>query len=845
MTLPPIALPIDALLPEVTRALRGHASLVIEAEPGAGKTTRVPPVLLDLAGGRDVLVLEPRRLAARLAATFVARERGEEPGGTVGYQVRFEEAIGPKTRVRFVTEGLLLRYLLEDPRLSRVGVVVFDEFHERHLATDVGLTLVRRLQHERAELKLVIMSATLESQALADFLGGAPILDAPGRRYEVDIEHLGSIDDRPLEVQVASAVRRLLREGERGDILVFLPGMAEIRRAEEACAEVARAHDLMVVLLHGDLPAADQDKAVRKQPRQKVILSTNVAESSVTIDGVTAVVDSGLSRQAGHDPWSGLPTLRVRPISQASATQRAGRAGRTAPGRALRLFSRADFDSRPQFDKPEIERLDLAEVVLLLATLDIREPHALEWLDPPPPEHLAAARQLLTLLGAIDGAGAVTPLGRELARLPLHPRQARIAVEAARRGAARGGALIASLLGERDLRSLRGPARESGSSDLLALSDVFREAKRRRFDARELRSLGINAGAARNVDRATDQIARQLRGGRLEEPEEVVLEKAILAGYPDRVARRVPGTSLDRPELLLSGGGRARLSDQSVVREAELVVAVDAEEPQPGRGQRLPLVRLASRIDEEWQLELCPQGLRDESSHEWSERLERVEAVSRLSYGEVVLHETRKRAEPSPEAARVIGEAVARVGLGAFVDPERLAQLSVRLGVLRGAGFDVPALGDDTLRALLGEAAQGAVSFAELRERDLLSSLVATLPASVATALPRLAPESIALPSGRRLTVHYEPSAPPWVESYLQDFFGMRDTPRIADGRVPLTLHLLAPSRRPVQVTTDLSSFWRTHYPELKRQLSRRYPRHAWPDDPTTAAPPKPKPKPR
>ncbi len=427
-------LPIDPLLPELVAALREGPSVVVEAPPGAGKTTRVPRAIHEagLAGGREVVVLEPRRLAARLAARRVAAELGERAGETVGWQVRFEEVASPRTRIRYVTEGLLGRRLLSDPSLPGVGAVVLDEFHERHLQGDLALALLRRLQRtSRPDLRIVAMSATLDAAPVAAYLG-APSLRSEGRLHELGVEHLSPEEAaRPdrLEEQVARAVRRLLREQPAGDVLVFLPGAAEIRRAREALAAAADRDGVDLLPLHGDLPPDEQDRAVRPGPRRKVILSTNVAESSVTIEGVAAVVDSGLARVASHSPWSGLPTLEVRRISRASAAQRAGRAGRTGPGRVLRLFTRHDHDSRPEYDVPEVLREDLAETVLALASLGALD--GFPWFEPPPPAALEAARALLLRLGAIDGRGAPTETGRAMLRVPGHPRQARLLVEAA------------------------------------------------------------------------------------------------------------------------------------------------------------------------------------------------------------------------------------------------------------------------------------------------------------------------------------------------------------------------------------------------------------------------------
>src|SRR5918997_835582 len=454
-------LPIDPLLPEIVASLRRGPNLVVEAPPGAGKTTRVPPALLDagVAGEGEVWVLEPRRLAARLSARRVAEERGESLGETVGYQVRFDEVGGARTRLRFLTEGVLTRRLLADPRLGRAGVIVLDEFHERHLQADLAVALLRRLQRtERPDLRLVVMSATLDAAPVAEFLE-SPVLRSEGRRFHVEIEHLARPDERPLAEQVASAVARLITEGAGGldgDVLVFLPGAAEIRRAQSACEQLAERHDLLVVPLHGELPAEEQDRAVRPAGRRKLILSTNVAETSVTIEGVAAVIDSGLARVAGQSPWSGLPVLKVSRVSRASAVQRAGRAGRTREGRCLRLYTAQDFGARPPHETPEVRRLDLAESVLELRAAGVVDVGGFEWFEPPAPEALEAAETLLRRLGATDAAGRVTDAGRAMLRLPLHPRLGRIVVEAEGRGVAREACTIAALISERDIRASRG-----------------------------------------------------------------------------------------------------------------------------------------------------------------------------------------------------------------------------------------------------------------------------------------------------------------------------------------------------------------------------------------------------
>ncbi|MBI5070880.1 MAG: ATP-dependent helicase HrpB [Deltaproteobacteria bacterium] len=852
-------LPIDPLIPELVSALRARASLVIEAPPGAGKTTRVPAALLDagLAGGGEVLVLEPRRLAARMAARRVAEERGEAPGETVGWQVRFEEVAGPRTRLRFLTEALLVRRLLDSPTLAGVGAVVLDEFHERHLHGDLALALLRRLQAgPRPDLKLVVMSATLDAGPVAAFLG-ASSLRSEGRAFAVEVEYLSAEEAaRPevrLEQRVASAVRRAVADGEEGDALVFLPGAAEIRRCRDQLAPWAESRGVELLPLHGDLSPEEQDRAVRPSRRRKVILSTNVAESSVTIDGVTAVVDSGLARVASHSPWSGLPRLALAKISRASAAQRAGRAGRTRPGTCLRLYTRHDHDGRPEHDLPEVAREDLCETLLLLAVLGVPD---LAWLTPPPPAAAEAARGLLARLGAIEGRPVPTPLGRQLSRLPLHPRLGRLALAAAERGAGREGALLAALLGERDVRERwdRDPRATppTGPSDLLEIASLVEESGRARLSPERLRARGLVPGAVQAVERARKQIEGALRrvtaarnttstATATEAAREEALLMATLAAYPDRVARRrAPGSD----EVVLTGGGSARLAPESVVREAPLLVAVDAEERRGERGRPGgAVVRVASAVTQEMLLELFPGALRFEEEVVWNGDAERVDGVERLLYEDLVLEESRAAKLDADEAAALLAEQALARGARSFCEAGALDRLLHRAAfAARHAGGALPALSEDDLTAALRQACLGRRSFADLREAGLPELLLARLPPAGRPLLERLAPERVALPSGRSVRVEYAgDERPPFIESRLQDFFGMKQGPAVAGGKVPLVLHLLAPSQRPVQVTTDLSGFWDRHYPAIRRELSRRYPRHSWPEDPRTAQPPAPR----
>ncbi|HLK93891.1 MAG TPA: ATP-dependent helicase HrpB [Polyangia bacterium] len=862
-------LPIDAVVPEIVAAAEAEGAVVVEAPPGAGKTTRVPPALLAarLPATGEIWVLEPRRLPARLAAARVAAELGEKVGDTVGYSVRFEDVGGPRTRLRFLTEGLFLRRLLGDPRLSGVAAVVLDELHERHVATDLALAWLRRLREgARPDLAVVAMSATLAAEPVRAFLAGerrrATTVRSEGRMFEVAIEHLSvaeAAQERPLERRVSAAVRQVLREERDGDVLVFLPGAGEIRRAQTALAELPQAGELAILPLHGEMPLEEQTRAVRPAGRRKVVLATNVAESSITIDGIVAVVDAGLARVAAHSPWTGLPTLALAKVSRAAAEQRAGRAGRTRPGRALRLYTQHDFDQRPAFEVPELARADLADTVMTLAALGVSDPDALAWLEPPPAAAWGAARELLGRLGALTDGGALTDVGRRMVRFPAHPRLARLVVEGEARGAGEAAALAAALISERDIRAgarasfgAGGAGPVDRGADLGDLVDLYRDAQRdgaggRRSDA--LRRLELDPRAVEEVGRARRQLASGLaRGGARSAPgaEADALRLAVLTAFPDRVARRrEPGGKT----ALLAGGGSAELG---LEQTGDWLVAIDVEDRRGGRGgaggmsARVPALRLTSRIEPEWLLDLFPERIAEIDRRAFDPRTERVERASGLEFGALALD---VRTEPAPaddETARLLAEAALARGLERLPGGDEIPALLRRVSFARQAAPEapLPTLGQDAVADLVRLACVGRTSFAELGTpgADLGAAVLAALPPEARRALDTLAPTHLTLSGGRRVPIHYDDAAPPWIESRLQDFFGTRAAPAIGGGRVPLTVHLLAPNGRAVQVTRDLAGFWTQHYPALRRELGRRYPKHAWPEDGATARPPAPPP---
>jgi len=846
-------LPIDGQLPAIVESLRKQSNLVLVAEPGAGKTTRVPRALLDagFAERGEILVLQPRRIATRMAARRVAEELGEEVGGRIGYQVRFEHVGSARTRVRFITEGILTRLFVSDPRLRKVQAVVLDEFHERHLHADVGLALLRKLQAARPELRIVVMSATLAAEPLAQFLA-APVMYVSGRPYPVQIEYAVKPSEAPLEQRVASALRGVLSGSSEfaraGDVLVFLPGAAEIRRTQDACQAIARAAGMEIALLHGDLPPREQDRAIQKSAHRKLILSTNVAETSLTIEGVRVVIDSGLARVAGHSPFSGLPTLTTQPISRASAAQRAGRAGRTAAGLCVRLYTKHDHDTRPEHDLPEIAREDLAETRLSVAASGVKIDTS-DWFEPPKSAAWQAAHELLLGLGAMHADGSLTELGMRMSDKPLHPRLARLVFEAQARGAGASGCLLAALLGERDVltsgRARFGDAASDvqvGRSDLLHRLELIEALGDDRSPGRA-RAHGLDHGALSAALRTAERLARVFGDAYDEhalsdDARQDVLLMATCAAFFDRVAkRRNPGDSA----VVFARGGSAKLSDRCVVREDEYLVVVDARQGQAQGKSRDVIAYLASAVEPEWLLELFPERILDQTQLSFDRKTERVSALQVLSYDGLTLDSAAHSDVSGPEVVRCLVDAAVEHGLDKFLDVDTVQRLRERVAFAASMDPAVTTLPDDVMQRALATAAEGKKSFAELRAEPVFDYVLMQLSDAARKQLPGLAPEHIELPHGRRLRVHYERDKPPWVESRLQDFFGMKTGPTC--GGRPIVLHLLAPNQRPVQVTTDLAGFWQRHYPEIRRELMRRYPRHAWPEDPLTATPRGPTPR--
>ncbi len=817
--------PISPLLPQILDHLAGHARLVLEAPPGAGKTTQVPLALLDAPWlqGRRIIMLEPRRVAARSAAQFMARQLGEAVGDTVGYRIRFENKVSARTRVEVVTEGILTRMLQDDPMLDGVGALLFDEFHERHLAADLGLALALDVQAQlREDLRIVVMSATLDGERLAQFLD-APRLSSEGRSFPVAISHFPARREESLEAQARRAVEQALAE-HPGDVLVFLPGQREIARTQ-AALEQALPTTAQVLPLHGELPVEQQSRVLQPDPQgqRRVVLATNVAESSVTLPGVRVVIDAGLAREPRYDPNSGFARLDVVSIAQASADQRAGRAGRVADGWAWRLWPQSQRLEAQR--RPEMAQVELTSLALELAAWGSDD---LRFVDPPPVGALAAARELLQRLGAMSDSGGLTALGRRMLTLGTHPRLAAMLL------AAHGGSEQALACDLAALVEARDPLRHGG--DALAARwralAAFRQG-RAPHDA--------NRGALATIDAASTQWRRRLRcdAAPPTSVEAHQLGDLLAHAFPDRIAARHPTDPL---RYLLANGRSARLFDPSDLRGEPWLVAVELRYE-----ARDALLLRAAPVDENRLRRDFPTRFTQQDVVRWDGDKRALVARRETRFDRIVLDSrSAGRVDPA-HAAQALTEAVAELGIDALPWTDGLRQWQARALALRAwmPELDLPDVSDAALMATLPQwltpAFTGKTRLDALDEASLGEALKSPLPWAQRQLIDRHAPVRMAVPSGMERPIHYAVDADgvtpqgPVLAVKLQELFGLADTPRIADGRVPLTLHLLSPGGRPLQVTQDLRNFWANTYAEVKKEMKGRYPRHPWPDDPWTA----------
>ena len=867
------SLPIWNIESEIVSTLTSGTRLVLVAPTGSGKTTQVPQMLFDagLAGAKRIVVLQPRRVAARTVAMRVAYERNVKLGEQVGYQVRFDDQTTLGTRICFVTEGILLRWLQDDPSLKDVGVILFDEFHERNLLSDVALALAKQLQRtSRPDLKIAVMSATLEAKPVASYLDDCPILVSEGQMFPVETIYLDHHDERPATEQAADAVEKIIRDGERGDILVFMPGMGEISATINALGAMRTGERVAFIPLHGELPPEDQDRAFAPNPLRKVIVSTNVAETSVTIDGVRHVVDSGQARVARYDAERGISTLFIEPISRASAEQRKGRAGRTAPGTCHRLWTESGHLNRPERNTPEIQRADLAEIVLLLHSLKIRKAAQFDWLDKPDPAAVERAENLLVLLGAIDErTGDLTGVGRQMLRLPMHPRYSRMIVEAARRNCVPAAALCAALVSGRDLLMRLGrddkhiaEARElfegSAASDFHTLMRAYQFAKQNNFNPDRCRRYGIHAQTARQVEQTFDQILELARrqglapaseGRVLSSPTSSLstlnsqpstsvddpLLHCIMAGFIDQLCvRRDQGTL----ECEMTEGRQGTLMRESMVQNAPLFVTSTIREV-AGRGSgNLTLLGLATAVKREWIEEMFPQHLATQVEHLFDRTHKRVAAVKLIRFRDLVIHHEHQR-EVDPDASgRALADAFARGWFELPLLNHDLKQFIARVNLIATAApeLDFPALDKAALVNVLAKAFAGLTLVKEAQAAHLRDALRGHLAPEQRGWLDELAPTSVPWGGGKPLKLLYpeepldEDGVPnsPEIQVKLHEILQQRDHPHICEGKVPVKIWLCAPDGKRLEATTNWPAFKANTYPKLKPALAKKYLGFTW-----------------
>ncbi|HEY1052177.1 MAG TPA: ATP-dependent helicase HrpB [Prosthecobacter sp.] len=843
----PTALPIWKIHTDILRTLQGGGNrLVLVAPTGSGKTTQVPQMLLDagIAGDKMIVVLQPRRVAARSVAARVASERGSKLGAEVGYQIRFDDHTSVGTRICFVTEGILLRWLQDDRSLANIGAVVFDEFHERNLLSDVALALVKHLQQtQRPDLVMLVMSATLDAEPVAAYLNPCPILVSEGQSYPVEVEYLPLPDQRPLSTQAAEAVERILYEGDPGDILVFMPGRGEINGTLDALRGLRTQERVACIPLHGELEPLEQDRAFAPNSLRKVIVATNVAETSITIDGIRHVVDSGVARVARYDAERGIGTLLLEPISRASADQRKGRAGRTATGTCHRLWTAISHKSREERNTPEIQRSDLAEVVLLLHSLGIQEAATFDWLDKPDPQAVERAERLLTMLGALNEDKAdLTPVGRQMLRLPMHPRYSRMLIEASQRGCVPDAALCSALVSGRDLlarldrddastKATREMFEESEESDFITLMRAYDFAKDNGFSFERCRSHGINAQVARQVEQTCQQILHAARQQRLNTEErsasEESLRRCIMAGFVDQLAkRREPA----KPECDLTEGRQGQLVRESVVQAAPFIVAANLRDA-PSRGPRpLVLLSLATAVQPAWIAEMFPQHLTTTVEHLFDAQNKRVAAMKVVRYRDLVIEQKAQQRDLDPMASgRCLAEAHRA---GAFDLPfldHRLKQFMARVDLVHNAlpELEFPRFDAEAIITCLARAFKGMSLVKEAQAAPLLHAFHQHLASGQVSWLDELVPLSIPWTDGKTVKLSYG-NEQPEAQVKLHECFALKEHPTLCEGRLPVLLSLHTPDGKRLAITTDWPAFQTREWPKHRQAVAKKFPGQLW-----------------
>jgi ATP-dependent helicase HrpB len=843
----PQDLPIFEIEARLLETLKAQKRLILTAPTGSGKSTQVPQMLLDGGLLRDgqVTILQPRRLPTRMLAAWVAQARNAKLGGEVGYQMRLDNVTSMATRICYVTEGVLLRRMLADPELRGINAIVFDEFHERHLYGDI--TLARALQIQvatRPDLIIIVMSATLDVTQVQKYLEPCALLSSQGRAYPVAIEYLPkSAGNAPVWDFTVKELQRLMREHPQGDALIFMPGVYEISRTVHSARDALGA-EFVVLPLHGELPPKDQDSAVARYDRRKVVVATNVAETSLTIDGVRLVIDSGLARVPRYDPFRGINTLLIEKISRAAADQRAGRAGRTAPGHCLRLWTAHEQNARPAQELPEVKRLDLSEVILTLKASGVKDVSTFRWLEAPDARALERAEALLGDLGAIDNrTGAITALGRRMLAFPAHPRYARMLLGAQEYGCVWPVALIAALTQGRDLfvrrqkihtdESREDLVGDETESDFFVLTRAWRYAERNSFDVERCRRMGIHAQAARQVGSLFEQFLRIAAAEGLDTSDKPIagdaIQRCVLLGFSDHVAKRLDAASL-RCELVHNR--RGMLACESVVKSPLFAVSEVREVESSGSRDRTlnVMLNLATAINKEWLREFFPRDFEDVRAVVFDPTARRVVARHEIRFRDLVLEEKPADDPSAEEAAAILAREVTAGRCTLKNWDESVEQWILRVNRLRQwmPELGLHAIGAEDRDAMIEHICHGAFSCNQIKDRPVLPVVKSWLSRQQQAWVEEYAPERIKLPHGRMVKVTYSVDNAPMIAARIQDLYGVKDALWIADRRVALRIQVLAPSNRPVQVTESLSVFWRETYPKLKQQLQRRYPKHEW-----------------
>jgi len=839
-------LPIEELAGAVCAGLRQYRRMVVQAPTGSGKSTRIPQILLEenAGGPGEIVILQPRRLAARLLALRVAEEMGVKPGDEVGYQVRFENVTSARTRISFITEGILLRRLIADPDLRGISTLILDEFHERHLYGDLSLACALKLQQtRRPDLNIVVMSATLAKDDLITYLNPCAVIESQGRQFEVSEEYL----DRPLHPQAkiwdeAAQACETAARGRDGDVLIFMPGAYEIQRTMESLRGMLAARDWEICALHGELPPERQNEALRASDRRKVIVATNVAETSITIPTVKIVVDGGLARVNRFDPRRGINTLMVEKISRASAEQRKGRAGRVAAGHCVRLWTATEHAQRAVAETPEIRRIDLSEIILLLKGVGLGDFAAFPWFEAPEPASLQRAVLLLENLGAFqEGTGVLTEIGRQMLRYPVHPRYARMLWEGEKRGCYAQACVVAALAqGKSVLRRNVSKQTDELRADVLGgeeSSDFFlhmrawKYAEGRQFEMRACDKLGIDVQSARQVGKLVQLF--QSYGGKSKDSQPLearasseAIRRCLLAGFADHVARRLDQGSL-RCELVQ--GRRGDLARESVVRNSPLLVVAEISEIQRGSGDVVTLLNLATAIEEGWLAEVAEGSVRESRQALFDPGQRRVMTQVAVMYHDLLLKRRLvDQADPS-EAAVLLAEEVmsGHLVLKGWDDEVEKWLLRVNFLAREAAELGFHTFGEGDKRMVLEQFCLGSVSYKDIKEKPVLPFLKDWMSRELLGAMEALAPERMQV-GGKKLKISYAANEPPSLSATIQELYDLQDTPKILGGKFPLLVKIQAPSRRPVQITQDMAGFWREAYPKIKPELQRRYPKHEW-----------------